>query len=52
MVVRIMSELRANVADAIDLFWMLWHHGTFPLRWVVYASAAFLVGGLVGTCLS
>ena len=48
-----MNELRANLADVADLFWMLWHHGTFPLRWGVYASAAsFLMGGLVAACLS
>ena len=47
-----MDNFREDIADAVDLFWMLWHHGTFPLRWAVYSSAgAFLVGGLIGILL-
>lgn len=32
--------------DASALFWMLWWHGTFPLRFVVYTSAGAFLAGL------
>jgi len=35
--------------DAVDLLWMLWWHGAFPLRFVIYSgAAAFVAGVLVG----
>lgn len=34
------------MADVADLVLMLWHHGTFPLRWVVYCSAAAFLAGV------
>lgn len=44
-----MSRICEELFEAIDLFWMLWWHGTFPLRWVVYsAGVAFLSGIAVG----
>ncbi len=33
--------------DAVDLFWMLWWHGAFPLRWVVYGTAGALAAGVL-----
>lgn len=44
-----MSRIREAMYEFTDLFWMLWWHGTFPLRWVIYSNVgALLVGCLIG----
>jgi hypothetical protein len=48
-----MNRIREEAAQALDLFWMLWWHGTFPLRWVTYsAGAAYLIGALTGMSIN
>lgn len=41
-----MDRLREMCADAADLAG-LWHHGTFPLRFVFWACLAFFFLGFI-----